>query len=143
MSYRELGELEKSYDAFEESLEFVEDAFVMNNYAYFLATDKVDIQRALELSSKANETKPDEPNFLDTQALILYLLDRNEEALVLIQRAQEILGPDSADAVFLEREGDILWELEEYDSAKAKWNEAVEAGGGKKRLNEKLSKTTQ
>ena len=115
----------------------------MNNYAYFLATDRVDLPRALELSTLANEAHPDEPNFIDTQALILYLYDRNEEALVLIQRAQEILGPDSADAVFLEREGDILWELEEYDSAKAKWNAAVEAGGGKKRLNEKLSKTTK
>ena len=143
MSYRELGEFDKSYDAFEESLLFYQDAFVMNNYAYFLATDRVDLPRALELSTLANEAHPDEPNFIDTQALILYLYDRNEEALVLIQRAQEILGPDSADAVFLEREGDILWELEEYDSAKAKWNAAVEAGGGKKRLNEKLSKTTK
>jgi tetratricopeptide (TPR) repeat protein len=142
MSYRELGQLEKSYDAFEESLAYLDDAYVMNNYAYFLATDRVDIQRALELSTKANEQQIDEPNFLDTHALILYLLDRNYEALVHIQRAQELLGEEAPDAVFSEREGDILWELGQFDLAKAKWHEAVEAGGGKKRLNEKLSKST-
>ena len=142
MSYREIGELEKSYEAFEESLDYYEDSFTMNNYAYFLATDKVNIQRALELSTIANETRPDEPNFLDTHALILFLLDRNEEALEYIQKAQTLLGPDATDAVFSEREGDILWELGQHESARLKWEEAIKAGGGKKRLNEKLSRIT-
>ena len=140
MSYRELGKFEKSYDAFEESIEYVKDPYVLNNYAYFLATDRVEIQRALELSTIANETRPNEPNFLDTHALIMFLLNRNEEALELIQQAQTLLGDNAPDAVFSEREGDILWELEQYDSARAKWNEAIEYGGGKKRLNEKLSR---
>ena len=141
MSYRELGKLEKSYDAFEESIEYLKDPYVLNNYAYFLATDRVKIRRALELSTIANEARPNEPNFLDTHALILFLLNRNEEALELIQQAQALLGDNAPDAVFSEREGDILWELDQYDSARAKWNEAIEAGGGKKRLNEKLSRT--
>ena len=64
-----------------------------------------------------------------------------EEALELIQQAQTLLGDNAPDAVFSEREGDILWGLEQYDSARAKWNEAIEDGGGKKRLNEKLSRT--
>ena len=141
MSYRELGELEKSYSAFEESLEYVEDPYVMNNYAYFLATDRVDIQRALELSTKANNAVL-EANFLDTHALVLFLLNRNEDALEMIRQAQALLPVESGtDAVFSEREGDILWELNDFDGAKAKWNEAIEAGGGKKRLNEKLSRT--
>ena len=86
MSYRELGEYEKSYDAFEESLAYMPDPYVMNNYAFFLATDRKMLNRALELSTEANVTILNEPNFLDTQALILNLLDRNDEALELIQK---------------------------------------------------------
>jgi tetratricopeptide (TPR) repeat protein len=141
MCYRETGELEKSYEAFEESLIYVEDPFIMNNHAYFLATDGQRIQDALEWSTKANIEKRNEPNFLDTQALILHLLDRNEEALELIQKAQILLGGDSSpDAVFLEREGDILFALGKIVEARAKWEKAIISGGGKKRLNEKLDK---
>ena len=114
----------------------------MNNYAYFLATDREDIQRALDLSTKANNAVL-EANFLDTHALVLFLLNRNEDALEMIRQAQALLPVESGtDAVFSEREGDILWELNDFDGAKAKWNEAIEAGGGKKRLHEKLSRTT-
>ena len=68
-------------------------------------------------------------------------MNRNEEALTFIKQAQLFL-PDGTfpDAVFSEREGDILWELERFDEARLKWNEAAEAGGGMKRLNEKLSR---
>ena len=48
-----------------------------------------------------------------------------------------------ADAVYLEREGDILWDLEKFEEARVKWSEAVEAGGGKKRLNEKLNREVE
>ena len=144
MSYRELGEYEKSYDAYEESLAYMPDPYVMNNYAFFLATDRKMLNRALELSTEANVTILNEPNFLDTQALILNLLDRNDEALELIQKAQELIAQKGiADAVYLEREGDILWDLERFEEARVKWSEAVEAGGGKKRLNEKLNREVE
>ena len=61
----------------------------------------------------------------------------------MIRQAQALLPIKSGpDAVFSEREGDILWELNDFDGARAKWNEAIVAGGGKKRLIEKLSRTT-
>ena len=139
-----MGEYEKSYDAFEESLAYMPDPYVMNNYAFFLATDRKMLNRALELSTEANVTILNEPNFLDTQALILNLLDRNDEALELIQKAQELIAQKGiADAVYLEREGDILWDLERFEEARVKWSEAVEAGGGKKRLNEKLNREVE
>ena len=142
MAYREIGEKEKSFDAFEESLDYYPDPYVMNNYAFFLASDRKNISRAYELSEKANELIPKEPNFLDTHALILHLMNRSEEALTFIQQAQSFLPEgEFPDAVFSEREGDILWELERFDEARLKWNEAAEAGGGMKRLNEKLSRT--
>jgi tetratricopeptide (TPR) repeat protein len=140
-SLREVGEFDKSYEAFEESLAYVEDPFVMNNHAYFLALDNVNMQDALKWSTRANNEMPNEPNFLDTQALILHLLDRNEEALELIKLASSLLEDNQPDAVFLEREGDILWALNEKLEARKRWEAAITAGGGKKRLGEKLNQT--
>ncbi|MAU75490.1 MAG: hypothetical protein CL831_01305 [Crocinitomicaceae bacterium] len=136
--YRELGQKEKSYDAFEESLLLDKSPYVMNNHAYFLASDNQRIQDALKWSTLANEMIPDEPNFMDTHALILHLLTRNSDALEWILNAQAILGVP--DAVFLEREGDIRWSLGQSEKAYELWEKAIISGGGKKRLNEKLSR---
>ena len=136
--YRELGQKEKSYDAFEKCLLLDKSPYIMNNHAYFLASDNQRIQDALKWSTMANEMIPDEPNFMDTHALILHLLTRNSDALEWIVKAQAIL--DTPDAVFLEREGDIRWSLGQPQKAYELWEKAIFSGGGKKRLNEKLSR---
>ena len=135
--FRELNQKEESYEAFEKSLSMDRSPYVINNHAYFLASDNKRIQDALKWSTLANEMVKDEPNFMDTHALILHLLVRNSDALEWIVKAQSLL--DSPDAVFLEREGDIRWSLGESEKAYNLWEEAIIAGGGKKRLNEKLS----
>lgn len=137
-SYREFGEKEESYDTFEKSLIHNSSPYVMNNHAYYLATDNQRIQDALKWSTKANELVPNEPNFMDTQALILHLLVRNSDALDWIVEAQALLN--SPEAVFLEREGDIRYSLGESERAFELWERAIVAGGGKTRLNEKLNR---
>ena len=71
---RDLQEWEASEEAFERSLRAVEDVFVLNNHAYYLATryalnsvhgpSKLD--RALDCSTRAVQLRPDEGNFMDT-----------------------------------------------------------------------------
>ena len=139
--YREMGEKEKSYSEFEKSLKKNPDPYVMNNHAYFLGLDEARINDAITWSTQANELIPMSPNFMDTQALVLSLSGRNDEALVIIREARNLLPANKRpDAVFLEREGDILWALELYDEAYTIWKEALFAGGGAKRLNKKLAK---
>ena len=136
--YRELGQKEQSYEAFEKCLLIDKSPYVMNNHAYFLASDNQRMQDALKWSTLANEMILDEPNFMDTHALILHLLTRNSDALEWIVNAQALL--DSPDAVFLEREGDIRWSLGQSEKAYELWEKAIVSGGGQKRLNEKLSR---
>jgi tetratricopeptide (TPR) repeat protein len=141
---RDAGEFDASEKAFERSLKAVEDAYVLNNHAYYLAgryflEDAADkLQRALECSSRANELMPEEGNFMDTQAYVLYKLGRNQEALEWILRAQQ--NGMAGDAVALEHEGDIRWALGEKEAARAAWRRAVEAGGDEKVLNPKLQR---
>lgn len=105
--YRELGEKRKSYDMFEKSLQRFEDPLVMNNHAFFLAKDGVLLMNAYNWSVMSNELVPNDPHFLDTLALILYLRGEYEEALDAIQKAQNLILPKT-DEVYQRREIKIL-----------------------------------
>ena len=141
---RDLGELDKSEQAFERSLNAVEDAYVLNNHAYYLAgrysveKGKQRLERALECSSRANALMPEEGNFMDTQAYILFKLGRYDEGLEWILRAQQ--NGMAGDAVALEHEGDIRWALGEKEAAREVWRRALEAGGDEKVLNPKIAR---
>ena len=141
---REVNALAQSEVAFERSLRAIEDAFVLNNHAYYLSTrytmpeGQARLERALECSTRANQLRPGEGNFMDTQAHILYKLGRHNDALDWILRAQEN-GMDG-DAVALEHEGDIRWALGEKEVAREVWRRALEAGGDEKVLNPKIAR---
>ena len=141
---RDVGELDKSERAFERSLKAVEDAYVLNNHAYYLAgrytaeKGKQRLERALECSSRANELMPEEGNFMDTQAYVLFKLGRYQEGLEWILRAQQ--HGMAGDAVALEHEGDIRWALGDKDAAREVWRQALEAGGDETVLNPKIQR---
>lgn len=141
---RDVDRLDDSEDAFERSLRAVEDAFVLNNHAYYLSTrhtmpeGEAKLERALECSTRANALMPEEGNFMDTQAHILFKLGRHNEALVWILRAQE--NGMGGDAVALEHEGDIRWALGEKEAAREVWQRALEAGGDENVLNPKIAR---
>lgn len=104
---REVGEKEKSYKMFEKSLTKVEDPLVMNNHAFFLAKDGVLLEQAYKWSVLSNELIPNDPHFLDTLAFVLYLRGEYEDALHAIQKAQNLILPQS-DEVYNRREAKIL-----------------------------------
>ena len=143
-SHRSLGELDRSEEAFERSLRAYEDAIVLNNHAYFMATRK-DIEatparlaRALECSTRANELAPGEGNFMDTQAHVLYMMGSHEEALQWILDAQD--NGMAGDPVALEHEGDIRWALGQKDAAREVWQKALDFGGDQKVLTPKINR---
>ena len=141
---RDVNELDASEAAFERSLKAMEDAYVLNNHAYYLSgrytldKGKARLERALECSTRANELKPEEGNFMDTQAYVLYKLGRHDEALEWILRAQD--HGMAGDPVALEHEGDIRWALGDKEAARDAWRRALEAGGDDAVLNPKLNR---
>ena len=141
---RDLGEYDRSEAAFERSLKAIEDPYVLNNHAYYLAgrhpyeKGKEHLDRALDCSSKANELMPEEGNFMDTQAYVLFKLRRYQEALPWILKAQE--HGMANDPVALEHEGDIRWSLGELDAARDAWKRALDAGGDPDVLTPKINR---
>ncbi len=69
-------------------------AVLLNNLAYSLAELGEDLEYALELIDLALMDAPNDYQFLDTKALILYKLGRREEAKVSIKRALDEGGKD-------------------------------------------------
>ena len=143
-SHRSLGEYDRSEDAFERSLRAYEDAIVLNNHAYFMATRKdIDatperLARALECSTRANELAPGEGNFMDTQAHVLFMMGSHGEALQWILNAQE--NGMAGDPVALEHEGDIRWALGQKEAAREVWQKALDFGGDQDVLTPKINR---
>ena len=73
----------------------------LNNYAYFLAEEGGDIEKAYRMGKRAVEIDPENPTFLDTYAWILFKKGDFENALTYQQAAVEKS----------EAEGDISAEL--------------------------------
>ena len=82
------GKPDSGFDAFEKALLFnPENALALNNFAYFLAEEDKDLEKAKEMSFKSLELSGNNPTYLDTYAWILYKLGKYEDALEYITLA--------------------------------------------------------
>ena len=73
----------------------------LNNLAYALASKQTGCEEALPLIERALAQQPDQPDFLDTQALVLLCLGRAAEAESLLTRAVSLRPEDPGIALSL------------------------------------------
>ncbi len=86
-AYHELGEMEKCYEAYESALKIHPDNVgVLNNYAYFLALDNKNLERAEIMSQKTVMAEPDNKTYLDTYAWVLFMAGKYKDAKIYIDR---------------------------------------------------------
>lgn len=134
----EIKDYAKSDSAYEKALEIdPNNAYVLNNYAYYLSLRKERLDRAEKMSKKSNLLMEDNPSFLDTYAWILYQKGNYSEALKWIEMSLAAMKkPDSAEV--LDHYGDILFKLGRVEDAIAKWKMAIEIDPDKEGLAEKI-----
>lgn len=90
--YHEAGDEENAFDAYERTLRNDPDnVLVLNNYAYYLAVKNQDLDKALEMSTKAITAEPDNPTYLDTHAWVLYMKGDYKEAEKHMKKALRLL----------------------------------------------------
>lgn len=100
-----------------------DNALVLNNYAYTLAVNNGDLDKAERLSGRSLQKDPKSVTFLDTYAWIYFKQGNYATAKMYIQQAVNYGGDKDADV--LEHYGDILYKNgEEAEGVKA-WNQAV------------------
>jgi tetratricopeptide (TPR) repeat protein len=104
---------------------------VLNNFAYILAENDQDLEKALEYVKRANESVPNDPGYLDTYALVLYKLGRFAEAVgysqASIQQYDVQQVPVTEDVY--EHLGQIQEKLGKVPQARAAYEQAIEVGG--------------
>ncbi|MDD5089831.1 MAG: tetratricopeptide repeat protein [Candidatus Wallbacteria bacterium] len=90
-----LGHVDKAEIAYKKALELAPELpDPMNNLASLYLESNRNIEEAITLVHRALAARPDDPSFLDTQALSLYRQDRHREALDILQKLIDKL-PDS------------------------------------------------
>lgn len=60
---------------------------ILNNLAYILAVNNQDIDKALEYARRAHEMQPDDPEYLDTYAVVLYKKGKHSDAVQFARAA--------------------------------------------------------
>ncbi len=90
-SYYRTEQYNKAWKAFDRYLTLNSDDWgMMNNYAYYLAEQNLNLEKALEMSRRTIEAEPDNANSLDTYGWILHLLGRDGEALPYLRKAVKL-----------------------------------------------------
>ena len=122
--YHQLGEKEKSYEAYDISLQHNENNYVvLNNYAYFLSLEKIDLDKAERMSSKCVKAQPENFTYIDTYAWIFFQKGNYTLAKFYIENAISNGGEKSPD--ILEHYGDILYKTGNTEKAVQEWEKAL------------------
>lgn len=114
--YHEAGDDKRSDMCFEQALAIIpDDASTLNNYAYFLALRKKDLDRALMMSGRALMKERENDSYMDTYAYIMLLKGRNDEALKVMEKLMAMEVEHSIEV--LEHYRDILQACGKNDAA--------------------------
>lgn len=137
-AYNSMKLYEKSDAAYEKALEIdSKNIHVLNNYSYFLSLRGEKLERAEKLSALCNELEPNQPNYLDTYAWILYKQGKYVQAKEWLEKAVNTGG--SSNAVILEHLGDVFYQLNQPEEALKYWKQAKESGEGSEWLDKKIA----
>lgn len=121
--YHSVGEVEKSFEAYERVLRTDPDnALVLNNFAYYLSLRKERLDEAKTMAGHANELDPDNAIYLDTYAWVLYELGEYQAAEQQMEKAIRLLK--EPDKTYYEHYADILEKVNKPEKAAEYRNKA-------------------
>jgi tetratricopeptide (TPR) repeat protein len=98
------------------------NAYVLNNYSYFLSLRSEKLDEALKMSAQANILAPNTAAYEDTYAWVFYKSGKYSDAKEWIEKAMKHGGAE--DGSVLEHYGDILFKLDDVDGAVQYWMQA-------------------
>jgi tetratricopeptide (TPR) repeat protein len=136
-AYNATKEYARSDKAYDEALSFnPNNATVLNNYSYYLALRKENLEKAEKMSSLLIKNQPENPTFLDTYAWVLYTREKYKEAKKIMERA---LSTGKATSTHFDHYGDILYKLGDIDGAVRQWEKARGLNANSETLNKKIA----
>jgi tetratricopeptide (TPR) repeat protein len=139
--YYQLNKFQEAFKTYDAALaEDPNNAYVLNNFSYYLSIQKQDLEKALKMSALSNELLPNNASYLDTYAWIYYQMKDYENAKTQMEKA--IKFSKREDPTLMEHYGDILFRLGEKELALNQWKIAIEKGGDSEELKTKVETGT-
>jgi len=128
----------EAYDAYEKSLKLnYENAYVLNNYAYYLSLKGVELVKAAKMAKKAVSLDPESASFQDTYGWVLFMQGKYDEAGEWILKA--VNNKEGPSAEVLEHYGDVLYKLNDPMLALEYWQKAKQKGKASDLLEKKIA----
>jgi tetratricopeptide (TPR) repeat protein len=135
--YNGTREYTKSDNAYEQALAFnPNNDLVLNNYSYYLALRKENLERAEKMSAQLIKAHPKNASYLDTYAWVLFMREKYKEARKVMETA---IDTGDAGATHFEHYGDILFKLGETDDAVRQWQKAKSMDGDNETIDKKIA----
>lgn len=100
-----------------------DDPGVNNDLGYLYADQNKNLEQALTMIELAVAAEPENRAYLDSLGWVLYRLERFEEALEALIKANS--DPEFQDATLQEHLGDVYEALERTDEAREQWRKAL------------------
>lgn len=136
-AYYKLKDYAYSFSALDKALIIdPENAYVLNNYAYYLAQQSQKLDKALAMAKQALQLQPDNPAYMDTYGWVLYKNGKYADAKTYIQKALDILPTDRE---LLEHMGDVQYQLGNKQEALVYWKKSKENGNKSAQLEKKIN----
>ncbi len=130
------GEAFKAYD---EALKLNNnDLTVMNNYAYYLAEQDMNLKEAEKMAKIVTEKDKSNNTFLDTYAWVLYKRGKAREAARIMEKI--LASDENNDAEYYEHYGFIMKKMGRCGDAVKSWKKAVLLDSTKNELQNEILK---
>ena len=131
--YYRMKEYSKAFETFDEAINMDDgDLTILNNYAYYLAEQNMNLKEAEVMARKVIEKEKDNPTFLDTYAWVLYKRGKTKDAARIMEAIIE--SGSNINAEYYEHYGFILKSLRKCDKAIKNWKIAFELDSTKSEL---------
>lgn len=126
-AYFGLNQVSEGKKNYQEAIKIDQQSLLLkNNYAYRLATEKVDLTLAESLIEQVVEKEPTQAHFVDTYGWVLFQKGNYSSAKVKFEEAHRL---NKNDEVIVEHIGDCYFKLNEIQSAMEWWMKSLEMNG--------------
>ena len=134
-AYHAEKENKKAYSNYEQAIKYNPDNFfAINNYTYYLALEKLQLEKAESLASRMVKNNPTNGTFIDTYGWVLFQREKYTEAVKQLEKASQL----SPSPTILEHYGDALYKAGQLEKAIQQWRKALEKGNGTDLLKKKI-----
>jgi Tfp pilus assembly protein PilF len=123
----------KCFEAFKEALKIKpEDVMILNNYAYYLAEQDLELKEAEKMAKLVIDREKENTTYLDTYAWVLYKRGRYKEAEKVMERV--ISKGESPNAEWYEHLGYIMKAVNKCGKAIEYWTLSFKLDKSKSKL---------